>query len=583
MTEEITSKIFIDAIALMLFERIGRYLVRVFELDRGIKDAGLYIHPVTYACRILFYTLLSVIVTVAISILLIFTTSPPLVIGVIYLISCILIPIIVFALGLSYPSIAKSLRKLYVESELPFFIAYLATMAKGGVSADVTIARVANLRVFKYISAEAGRVMRSVKVFGDDPITAIERVVREHPSSKFRDVMLGYVATLRAGGDVVHYLETRAREILAARALEIRQMISRLSLYLELYLILGIVVSLTVFTFFAVSGAVAVVGGPKLRTAEINPLIPLIYSAVITPALGITTLILIHLSHPRTSLSYRLPYIMMMLSIPIALPSSLAIMFLGNSWNVFEGIILPKDVPVILMSVTIALLLISIPPWITYSSERKGIKGVIKSLADFLRDLSEVRKSGLSPEKCFIVLAERSYGNLTGIIRRAATALAMGISLDKALARAVGRVKDWFLAVIFRFLIDSVLVGGGSPEVIDALANFTQELSESEDELRRSLRIYILLPYFGTILIAVTPGIIIWQLISASTRPPEPNVIASLATTLSLGAIINSYIMGLIAGKASSLTTAAGFKHSALMTTITTVTIMVILSTLKLI
>lgn len=575
--------ILVDAAALTLFGGVGRSMVRVFELEKHLRLAGLYVYPTTYACRILLYTLVSALASAAVFLPLIAAAGQPLLHRVVYLMMLVAVPVITFALGLAYPSIATSLRRLFVESELPFFIVYLATMARGGVSVDVAMARVAELRVFKYISAEAGRVVRYVRIFGDDPVSALEKVAREHPSGRFRDAILGYVATLRAGGDVVHYLETRARETLANRVSEIKSLVDRLAIYLELYVILGVVVSLTVFTFFAVSGALTAVGSPRLRTVGVDPMVPIVYNVVVLPALGVTSLVLIHLSHPRTSLPHRLPYVMLALSSPVAVLSSLGVIMLGESWGVLEGSVTMRDVPVVLASVTAGLLVLSIPPWATYSAERRGTKGLTRSLADFLRDLSEVRKTGLSPEKCIIALSDRLYGNLTGTVRRASAALAMGISLDKALARAVGRVKDWFLAVTFRFLVDSVVVGGGSPDVIDALANFTQALSESEEELRRRLRAYVVLPYFGAFMVAVSPVVIVWQLTSASPRPPEPGAIALLTTTLSLGAVVNSYIMGLIAGKVSGLAVAAGFKHSSIMIAMTAAAIVATLALLKLV
>lgn len=580
-SQRIPISMYIDVAALTIFEGIGKSLVKTFELERSLRLAGLYIHPVRYACRILLYTVVSAFISATASVLLLLTTAPPLLIGAVYLSVMVLAPISTFAFGLSYPSLIASLRRLYVDSELPFFITYLATMVRGGVSTEVAISRVANLRVFRYISGEAGRIVRQIKVFGDDSITAITKVAHDSPSTKFRDFMLGYVATLRAGGDVIHYLETKAREALVNRISEIRSMVERLAIYLELYVILGVIVSLTVFTFFATSGAITAIGGPRLKGAGLDPRIPLLYNTLILPGLGFITLFLIHLSQPKTSFPHRLPYLMLLFSAPIAIPSALAVIIVGDSWSIFEGIVKMRNVPVMILSITIMLIVLSVPPWATYSFERRGTKGLIRALANFMRDLSETMKSGLSPEKCFITLSIRSYGNLTGIVRRIATAIAIGMSLDRALLGAVGRVKEWFLAVIFRFLVDSLSVGGGSPEVVDALANFTQGLSESEEELRRSLRLYMTLPYFGAVLVAVSPILIIWQLIAASPSPPEPDAIAPLTAMLSLGAIINSYVMGLIAGKIGSLTVAAGFKHSVIMTIMTAVAIIMTLVMFK--
>ncbi|MEM4519782.1 MAG: type II secretion system F family protein [Sulfolobales archaeon] len=561
-------RIYIDALALTLFEKLGKSLAKTFELDRAIKSAGFYTHPHIYACRVLLITLLTGVFSVFLVSSIIALIPFALIIKIIILFIPLIASMIVFAIGLLYPSLSASFRKLYVDSELPFLLSYIATMARGGVTVERCLERVAKIKLFRFSSREASEIMRRVKVFGESPLSAIEKVAYVHPSSKFRDLMLGYVTTLSAGGDVVHYLEVKTREALANRSAEIKSIIGRLAAFLEIYIILGVVVSLTMFTFFAVSGAVSVIGGPRLSTI-MDPLMPMLYNTVALPGLGALTLVLVHISNPRTSLPIRLPYYILLMSVPFAVLASLSVIVIGGSMHVFEGIIKPRDAVIIAISLSVGLLTLSIPPSIVFTLEMKSSKGMVKSLAEFLRDLSEVRKTGLSPEKCIITLSERDYGNLSIIVKRTATALAMGITLDKALARNIKKVRDWFLAIIFRFLVDSIVYGGGSPEIMDSLASFTQGLAESEEELRRSLRAYVLLPYFGALMVASAPLLIVWQLTSSTSLMPQPEMLSGIIMTLSTGAIINSYITGLIAGKTSQTILAAGFTHSIIITILT--------------
>ncbi|MCX8185727.1 MAG: type II secretion system F family protein [Sulfolobales archaeon] len=560
--------VYVDALALTLFEKFGKSLAKTFELDRSIKAAGFYTHPHIYACRILLLTLLTGILSTFLVSFVIALMPFPLLVKIIIAVFPLIISIITFALGLSYPSLSASFRKLYVDSELPFLLTYIATMARGGVTVERCLERVSRIKLFKYSSREAGEIMRRVKVFGEDPLSAIEKVAYAHPSSKFRDLMLGYMTTLRAGGDVVHYLEVKTRESLANRSAEIKSIIGRLAAFLELYIILGVVVSLTMFTFFAVSGAVTIIGGSRLAGA-MDPMMPMIYNTIVLPGLGALTLVLVHVSNPRTTLPIRVPYYILMISVPFAILASLSVIVISGSTNVFEGTVRPRDAVIIACSLAAGLLTLSIPPAAVFTLEMRGSKGMIKALAEFLRDLSEVRKTGLSPEKCIITLSERDYGNLTLIVKKTATALAMGITLDKALARSIRKVRDWFLAIIFRFLIDSIVYGGGSPEIMDSLASFTQSLAESEEELRRSLRAYVLLPYFGALMVASAPLLIVWQLTSSTNLMPQPEMLSGVIVTLSTGAIINSYITGLIAGKTSQTILAAGFTHSIVITILT--------------
>jgi flagellar protein FlaJ len=89
-----------------------------------------------------------------------------------------------------------------------------------------------------------------------------------------------------------------------------------------------------------------------------------------------------------------------------------------------------------------------------------------------------------------------------------------------------------------------------------------------ESELRRRMRSYVLLPYFGAAMLAASPIIIIGLLASAGGISTES--LGPLMAVLGLGSLVNSYIMGLIAGKTGELSVAAGFKHAALMVVITT-------------
>ncbi|MEM4557080.1 MAG: hypothetical protein QXY36_04030, partial [Sulfolobales archaeon] len=154
----------------------------------------------------------------------------------------------------------------------------------------------------------------------------------------------------------------------------------------------------------------------------------------------------------------------------------------------------------------------------------------------------------------------------------------MGITLDKALARSMRRLRDWFIAIVFRFLVDSVLYGGGSPEIIEALAIFAQGLSDSEIELRRSLRAYVLLPYFGIIMISSAPLIIVWQLTMSAGLRTQPEMLTGIIATLSIGALINSYITGIVAGKLSRMVLAAGFTHSIIAVLLTLTVLMITMS-----
>lgn len=562
------------AFSLTFFESMGKRFAKAFELERVFTRAGLTIHPVKYSAETLALVFLSLVFVVAGLLATILTISLTIVQLILAIIIAVMIPVFMLMLRLFYPYIIATTRKVNVENELPFFMAYVATMVRGGYSLEKVIERVTQLKIFKAIRNEARRIITRIKMFGEDPITALEKVASNHPSTRFRDIMLGYTTTLRSGGDVLHYLEIRTRELFESRAIEVRNILNRLMSFLEVYIIFGVIVSVVVFVFFVVSAAIS--AAQTLRTPEqlasvsIDITMPSLYNFFILPLMGVAIAIAIHINQPRSPVSYGEVYAVLFTWIPIALAVFVIVLVVTGGSDILAGRLTIQHVKSAEYAVSLALLSISLPAAIKHRSLLKGHKGLVKSTADMLRDISEVRKTGLSPEKCIVLVSSRSYGHLTRVVERAAAALSIGFSLEEALRKALKGIKEWFTIASFRFLTDSIVVGGGSPEVIDTLARFTQVLSELEEETRRKMRSQLFLPYFGAILLSSIPIIILYMLLSIAKIPIAQ--LAPLLLVISLGSLVNSYIMGIIAGKASQATIAAGFIHASILTIITTAT-----------
>jgi flagellar protein FlaJ len=566
---------FLSILALALFERVSRGLVKALEFDIILSRAGLSIHPVKYVANVLMITTLTVVSSVACFLGLVFTgalkTTLELVVGVLVV---VVLNVFVFATTLIYPYMRSSSRKVETENELPYFLAYLSTLTRGGLSFDRVLSRVAELRVFKAIRLEALRVLTRIKAYGEDPITAVEKVALNHPSSRFRDVILGYTTTLKSGGDVVHYLEVRTREIIESRANEIKAIIGGLTSFLEIYTIFGVIVALALYVFFVVQAATTAaqaLRAPGALAVSIDVTAPALYNFLVLPVLGLTIALAIHISQPRTPIGYSEVYLTMLSWLPVPVLVFILVLIATSGVDVLFGKLTLRGVVGFVYATLFSLIALSIPPAVKHRSIVRRYRGIIKATADFLRDLSELRKTGLSPEKCIILTSSRDYRSLTPIVERAGVSLSIGLNLEEALRRALRGCKEWFVIASFRFLADSIIVGGGSPEIIDVLARFTQTLSELEEETRRRMKTQIILPYLGAILLSSMPMILLYMLLALARVPVT--VATPLIFVLAMGAVLNSFVMGLIAGKASEATLAAGFLHAILLEVVTGVSL----------
>ena len=220
-TRKLSTSLIIDSFALLLFRRRAEQLVRKFRLDESIEKAGMSIHPVLYVSRLLFTMLIIGVVLGTLSVI-VFIISSSTIIKVLVILATTLTPFIVLGIGISYPSAKASSRANAVDNEFLFFAAYMTAMAYAGVAPEKVIERLAELRVFKALREEALRILRDVKIFGKDILSALERNAASHPSRMYRDFMLGCLTTIRTGGDVRHFLEIRTQELFQARMEDLR-------------------------------------------------------------------------------------------------------------------------------------------------------------------------------------------------------------------------------------------------------------------------------------------------------------------------------------------------------------------------
>jgi flagellar protein FlaJ len=508
------------------------------------------------------------------------------IIRVVFVLATLMVLPIVFAWGLYYPEAKAAERAAKTDLEFPFFAAYMTAMAYGGVSPEKLIERLTQIRVFKALREEALRILRDVKIFGQNILSSLERNALWHPSRLYRDFMLGYLTTLRTGGDVIHYLEIRTQEIFQSRMEDLKNRAERVGFIVEAYAAVAALGTLSFYIFFIISGLVgsAAAGGFGGTTGI------MLYSFVVLPLLVIMILVMLSSLLPSQE-NIQEPYAYLFISAPAGLLVALGGIALSGGFShlVTEQGVDTARIRGIVLAVGLGLIVVSLGPAIIYIKKVRKERAISRSLANFFRDLSEVRRTGLSPEKSIIMLSERDYGPLTPIIKRIAGALSIGLHVEKAVRHAIRGYRNWVLRVTMRFLVDAMEVGGGNPHTLDSLARYISSLVEINEQLRKRLRAYIIMPYFGAIMVAVTSILTLTMLVSAVAKTGlvggqggsmggaagglqvniTPENIANLLLIASLASIFNAWLSGLVAGKIQDQSLAAGFLHAALLTAIT--------------
>jgi flagellar protein FlaJ len=559
----------LDFLFLLFFNNIARKIVKAFELDKAIASAMIRTHPLVYGARAIGYTTIAILIgAVLMGINAMFRAS--LIIYLAISLAGILLPIVVFTAFIAYPVIKRGDRKALVESEMLFLASYVSIMASGGVSIERAMEVFKRTPLFPGLRMEAQEFYRRIGLFGRDPLTALEEVASYHPSQVFKDFVLGYVTTLRGGGDVIHYLETRVEDLFRRQSEAIGQMIRRLGVYIEVYMLVAIVGGISLLVLFT-SAAGIQAGG---LTGGYDPIILILFNFLGLPLFSTAILYAANRVQPRWGFGLIDIQYTALLSALIAPLSYLTIVILTGGYLVFNGIFTRQSILGQISGVSAALLTISIPSWLRYRSVTKGLRALEKRVTLYIEDVSELRKTGLSPEKCLVEASKRNHGPLNPIVRRLALALEIGLDLEDAVRRSIYGIRSWILRVMFRFIIDSIKVGGGSPEVFYLLARYSALISEMYERLKSGLRIYIIMPYIGAILFMIISTIylslVIAQPIPIIGGKIDIAAIHRLSLIAGITSIVNSWIMGIVAGKISGLNIGEGFKHATLLTIIAT-------------
>src|SRR3989304_1795862 len=144
------------------------------------------------------------------------------------------------------------------------------------------------------------------------------------------------------------------------------------------------------------------------------------------------------------------------------------------------------------------------------------------------------------------------------------------LCVKKVIMRFLKRTKSWMTQIVMFLLVETIDVGGGTIAMIESLARFNNLTQEVEKEKKMMVRPYIMMPYFAAILLVATTIMMIsftsgTLTIGAPDQATQPKDLSLMITTFVTAAIFHSYLIGVVAGKISEESVAAGFKHAAIL------------------
>jgi flagellar protein FlaJ len=277
----------------LLNKRIDRIYPTFTELHVKLKQSGILI---AYKAYVAFMVLMS-ITAMAIAIPTTFIILP-LVSGIGILSTMnLLLSLVVGVLAAMatlvamylYPSMKASNRKGPIDNNLPYISNFLTLLSSSNVPPSVIFKSMAKIETLKEVRLEFGNIVRDVEVFGNDLMNAIVENAKGTPNRDLREILLGYVATVRTGGNPTEYLKVTSQQITKERISKLDMMLESLSAVAEIYIMVLVATPLLFTVLFATLGMIG--GGGGVGGLNMGTILYLLTYLGI-PIMGVTMMII---------------------------------------------------------------------------------------------------------------------------------------------------------------------------------------------------------------------------------------------------------------------------------------------------
>lgn len=246
-------------------KRLQRIYPMFNELHVKLKQGGILIAYKAYVAFMVLISIVALVVTIPTTFILF-----PLILGIpvlsimnvlLSLVAGVLAAIAAIIAMYAYPSMKASNRKGPIDNNLPYISNFLTLLSSSNVPPSLIFKSMAKIDTLREVKLEFGNVVRDVEVFGNDLMNAIVENAKTTPNKDLREILLGYVATVRTGGNPTEYLKVTSQQITKERISKLDMMLESLSAVAEIYIMVLVATPLLFTVLFATLGMIGGGGG----------------------------------------------------------------------------------------------------------------------------------------------------------------------------------------------------------------------------------------------------------------------------------------------------------------------------------
>ncbi len=164
------------------------------------------------------------------------------------------------------------------------------------------------------------------------------------------------------------------------------------------------------------------------------------------------------------------------------------------------------------------------------AKQQREVKQIERRLPDFLRDVAEAGRFGMTLADAIVVSSGGRYGKLTPEIKKMAAQISWGVPATEALRLFAERVKTPMVQRVVAIIVKSSDAGGDVADVLTMVSHDTKENQLTEDERRIAMSTYVAVIYISFMVFIVT----IW-ILNATFLPKMVEASGALAQTTAAG------------------------------------------------
>lgn len=230
--------------------------------------------------------------------------------------------------------------------------------------------------------------------------------------------------------------------------------------------------------------------------------------------------------------------------------------------------------------ILLTILVATGPPGFHLARQSRKVDALESRLPDFLNDLAQTRRAGLTLAASLHSCSLSDYGALTPEIRKMANQVSWGIGFTDALSQFAGRVPTKLVQRAVHLIIEAAKTGGSVADILKAAAKDAYEIKALEQERRGEMSTYVVVLYVVffvfLVVIAVMDSQFIPQVIDANNAanalgaensPLGGNSLdhGALQFVFFNAAIVQALGNGIVSGVLSEGRYSAGFRHVSIM------------------